>query len=443
MDIAREAANEPVAPAPESALKGAGVDDRGGRFRRGPAPRHPDPDRGGGRRSRNPTTRTRRRPRRASTRTATAPTWPASWSATAASPAAACRACAPEASLISVRVLDDLGRGADLGRAGRAPVDPGPQGPSTASAWSTSPSGTRCSSRPRTTRWWKRWTRSGTRASWWSAPPATAAATGTSPSPAPATRRKVITVGATNDRDTRTITDDKIATYSSRGPTAFDLVAKPDLVAPGNRIVSLRSPRLASWTCSCPTAAWPPIPQNPAVQDYFEMSGTSMASPMVAAHRGPDDRAGPVAEPGHGQGAADDVGAEGRVRRPDGHAAPDTSTSWARCAPTWIGRGRAVAARRRRRPTRARSRSRTPPCCGATRPSRCARCGRTRVVWSDPDGLLDADPVDRRRDVAPRRRRAATASCGRTARSGPRARCGRTARSGRRPSPTPRRAGPC
>ena len=32
--------------------------------------------------------------------------------------------------------------------------------------------------------------------------------------------------------------DDTVATYSSRGPTAFDVVLKPDLVAPGNKIVS-------------------------------------------------------------------------------------------------------------------------------------------------------------------------------------------------------------
>jgi serine protease AprX len=33
--------------------------------------------------------------------------------------------------------------------------------------------------------------------------------------------------------------DDQIATYSSKGPTPCDHVVKPDMVAPGNRILSL------------------------------------------------------------------------------------------------------------------------------------------------------------------------------------------------------------
>jgi len=57
----------------------------------------------------------------------------------------------------------------------------------------------------------------------------------------PCNSRKAITVGAINDHGTPDISDDTTTTYSSRGPTALDLVAKPDLVAPGNRIVSLRS----------------------------------------------------------------------------------------------------------------------------------------------------------------------------------------------------------
>src|SRR4029453_9565895 len=49
----------------------------------------------------------------------------------------------------------------------------------------------------------------------------------------PCNSRKVITVGALNDRRTGGYTDDTVATYSSRGPTRFDLVSKPDLLAPG------------------------------------------------------------------------------------------------------------------------------------------------------------------------------------------------------------------
>jgi subtilase family protein len=49
----------------------------------------------------------------------------------------------------------------------------------------------------------------------------------------------VLTVGATKTMGTLDISDDAIASYSSRGPTAFDRVVKPDLVAPGNRVTSL------------------------------------------------------------------------------------------------------------------------------------------------------------------------------------------------------------
>lgn len=51
----------------------------------------------------------------------------------------------------------------------------------------------------------------------------------------------VITVGAVDDRETPAIDDDRLPAFSSTGPTAHDL-AKPDLVAPGGRVVSLRSP---------------------------------------------------------------------------------------------------------------------------------------------------------------------------------------------------------
>jgi serine protease AprX len=98
----------------------------------------------------------------------------------------------------------------------------------------------------------------------------------------PCNPRKVITVGATNDMGTGPIYDDKVATYSSRGPTTFDLVAKPDLLAPGNRIVSLRSPG-SYMDVLLPDRRVAANPAYPNVTDYFESSGTSMASPIVAA----------------------------------------------------------------------------------------------------------------------------------------------------------------
>lgn len=98
----------------------------------------------------------------------------------------------------------------------------------------------------------------------------------------PCNSQKVITVGALNDRNTGDLSDDAIASYSSRGPTLGDLVAKPDLVAPGNRIVSLRS--AGSYLDEMfPERRVAADPAQPEVVEHIEMSGTSMAAPMVAA----------------------------------------------------------------------------------------------------------------------------------------------------------------
>ncbi|HVF76140.1 MAG TPA: S8 family peptidase [Acidimicrobiales bacterium] len=65
--------------------------------------------------------------------------------------------------------------------------------------------------------------------------------------PAPGTISKpgddpfVITAGSVDDRETPARDDDRVPNFSSRGPTAADGLAKPDLVAPGARLVSLRA----------------------------------------------------------------------------------------------------------------------------------------------------------------------------------------------------------
>ena len=56
---------------------------------------------------------------------------------------------------------------------------------------------------------------------------------------APANAPWVLTVGASSTEGTTDRRDDKIAKYSSRGPTMIDFNAKPDLVAPGSGTVSL------------------------------------------------------------------------------------------------------------------------------------------------------------------------------------------------------------
>jgi serine protease AprX len=52
----------------------------------------------------------------------------------------------------------------------------------------------------------------------------------------------VITVGATDDKGTVTLSDDTLPGFSSHGPTAADGLPKPDIAAPGGHIVSLRAP---------------------------------------------------------------------------------------------------------------------------------------------------------------------------------------------------------
>ena len=73
--------------------------------------------------------------------------------------------------------------------------------------------------------------------------------------------------------------DDRVSDTSSRGPTRFDLLAKPDLVAPGVGIVSLaaRGSRLFKEFKDSRVAGTTGEP------DYFVLSGSSMAAPSVAA----------------------------------------------------------------------------------------------------------------------------------------------------------------
>jgi serine protease AprX len=86
-----------------------------------------------------------------------------------------------------------------------------------------------------------------------------------------------ITVGALNTWQTPGRSDDSVTTYSSRGPTRYDLAIKPDLVAPGNKIVSLEA------TGSYLSANYSFLHvAGSGTNAYGRMSGTSMAAPMVS-----------------------------------------------------------------------------------------------------------------------------------------------------------------
>ena len=98
---------------------------------------------------------------------------------------------------------------------------------------------------------------------------------------------RVITVGATNDAGTVDRNDDWVATYSSRGPSAIDHIVKPDVVAPGNRIISLRHPgseleAAAGATNLVPYSYYFNMDWDRNSRQYFVLSGTSMAAAFVS-----------------------------------------------------------------------------------------------------------------------------------------------------------------
>ncbi len=96
----------------------------------------------------------------------------------------------------------------------------------------------------------------------------------------------VITVGAMRTMGTLWRAGDVITSYSSKGPTAIDHLVKPDLVAPGNRLASLRGGAdlfstqypaniialneymTLSWTMASPS--------------YYKLSGTSMGAAVTS-----------------------------------------------------------------------------------------------------------------------------------------------------------------
>lgn len=86
-----------------------------------------------------------------------------------------------------------------------------------------------------------------------------------------------ITVGAIDTKGTLDRSDDAVAAYSSKGPTRYDLAVKPDVVAPGSRIVSLEA---ANSYLATHYPQWHVA--GSGKNAYFRLTGTSMSTPVVA-----------------------------------------------------------------------------------------------------------------------------------------------------------------
>ena len=90
----------------------------------------------------------------------------------------------------------------------------------------------------------------------------------------------VLTVGASSHMGTPDRADDTIAAFTSRGPTALDHRAKPDVVAPGIGIESLSTP--GSTLYSTAAAYLLPGTRTTPELPYLSLSGTSMSAPVVS-----------------------------------------------------------------------------------------------------------------------------------------------------------------
>ncbi|MFC6612297.1 S8 family serine peptidase [Amorphoplanes digitatis] len=89
---------------------------------------------------------------------------------------------------------------------------------------------------------------------------------------APGNDPVLLSVGGLDEGGTATHSDDVVGTWSGRGPT-WQGVSKPDLVAPGGHVVSLRSPG---------SVVDKTYPQARVGSDYMRGSGTSMATAITS-----------------------------------------------------------------------------------------------------------------------------------------------------------------
>jgi serine protease AprX len=89
----------------------------------------------------------------------------------------------------------------------------------------------------------------------------------------PGNAPSAISVGSVRTFDTASRGDDRIAGYSSRGPSWYDGFAKPDISAPGDNLLSIASPGSTLRLLQ---------ERRGNVGNYMRLSGTSMAAAVVS-----------------------------------------------------------------------------------------------------------------------------------------------------------------
>src|ERR1019366_8348693 len=94
----------------------------------------------------------------------------------------------------------------------------------------------------------------------------------------PGNAPSAITVGAVDTKNTAARADDTIPAYSSRGPTWYDAFAKPDVVAPGQNLVSDAAPG-STLFLDLPDHQ---VADKSGPPRYFRLSGTSMSTAVTS-----------------------------------------------------------------------------------------------------------------------------------------------------------------